>query len=159
MRVARYATNIYHNTRSMTDSLENLNWETLETIRIRSQLTMMLKIMHGLVDMLAEDYLIPASTRTKALHTKKLRQYTLKYSFFPRTITTWNSFSASIVSFQSEVSNTNIHSKYSYGSNCKEILNWIEPGAAIIRFCLDGIKGQKCSLKSFQFYFFPITDV
>ena len=68
-----------------------------------------------LVDIPADDYLTPASTRTRALHTKKLRQYAsstdaLKYSFFPRTITTWNSLSASIadapdlVSFKRELS-------------------------------------------------------
>ena len=58
---------------------------------------MMFEILHGLVDIPADDYLTPASTRTRALRTKKLRQYAsstdaLKYSFFHRTITTWNSF-------------------------------------------------------------------
>ena len=114
-RAARYATNRYRNTSSVTDMLENLNWETLETRRTKSQLTMMFKIPHGLVDIPADDYLTPASTRTRALHTKKLRQYAsstdaLKYSFFPRTITTWNSLSASIadapdlVSYKRELS-------------------------------------------------------
>ena len=114
-RAARYATNRYRNTSSVTDMLENLNWETLETRRTKSQLTKMFKILHGLVDIPADDYLTPASTRTRALHTKKLRQYAsstdaLKYSFFPRTITTWNSLSASIadapdlVSFKQELS-------------------------------------------------------
>ena len=83
--------------------------------RTKSQLTMMFKILHGLVDIPADDYLTPASTRTGALHTKKQRQYAsstdaLKYRFFPRTITTWNSLSASIadapdlVSFKRELS-------------------------------------------------------
>ena len=100
-RAARYATNRYRNTSSVTDMLENLNWETLETRRTKSKFTMMFKILHGLVDIPADDYLTPASTRTRALHTKKLRQYAsfsdaFKYSFFPRTITTWNYLSASI---------------------------------------------------------------
>ena len=48
-RAARYATNRYCNMSSVTDMLENLNWETLETRRTKSQLTMMFKILHGLV--------------------------------------------------------------------------------------------------------------
>ena len=75
-RVARYATNIYHNTSSAIDSQENLNWETLETGRIKPQLTMLFKIMRCLVDIPAENYHTPASTRTRFLHTKKLKQYT-----------------------------------------------------------------------------------
>ena len=70
-RIASFATNRYRNTSSVTDMLENLNWETLETRRTKSQLTMMFKILHGLVDIPADDYLTPASTRTRALHTKK----------------------------------------------------------------------------------------
>ena len=56
-------------------AVRNLNWETPESRRLKSQLTMMFKILHGLVDIPADDYLTPASTRTRALHTKKLRQY------------------------------------------------------------------------------------
>ena len=114
-RAARYATNRYRNTSSVTDMLENLNWETQETRRTKSKLIMMFKILHGLVDIPADDYLTPASTRTRVLHTNKLRQYAfstdaLKYSFFPRTITTLNSLSASVadapdlVSFKQELS-------------------------------------------------------
>ena len=40
-RAARYATNRYRNTSSVIDMLENLNWETLETRRTKSQFTMM----------------------------------------------------------------------------------------------------------------------
>ena len=101
-RAARYATNRYRNSSSVTDMLENLNWETLETRQIKSQLTVMFKILHGLVDIPSDDYLTPASTQTRALHMKKLRQYAsstdaFKYSFFPRTITTWNSHHISVI--------------------------------------------------------------
>ncbi|MCW4309230.1 MAG: reverse transcriptase family protein [Candidatus Thiodiazotropha endolucinida] len=114
-RAARYATNRYRNKSSVTDMLETLSWETLETRRTKAQLTMMFKIFHGLVDIPAAAYLTPASTRTRALHSKKLRQYTtssdaLKYSFFPHTIISWNSLPASVaeapdlVSFKRELS-------------------------------------------------------
>ena len=59
------------------------------------------QVVNDLVDIPAEEYLSPASTRTRALHSKKLRQYpinseTFKYSFFPRTIPAWNSLPATI---------------------------------------------------------------
>ena len=37
MRAALYVANRYHNTSSVTDMLENLNWETLETRQTKSQ--------------------------------------------------------------------------------------------------------------------------
>ena len=40
-RAARYATNKYQYTSSVTDMLEDLNWDTLETRRTKSQVTMM----------------------------------------------------------------------------------------------------------------------
>ena len=100
-RSARYCTNRYHNTSSVTDMLQDLNWETLESRRTKLQLVMIYKIMNDLVDIPADTYLTPATTRTRAIHSKKLRQYptrtdTFKYSFFPRTIPVWNSLPASV---------------------------------------------------------------
>ena len=94
-RAARYCTNRFHNTSAVTDTLQDLQWETLESRRMKSQLIMLFKIINDLVDIPAEEYLTPASTRTRALHSKKLRQYptkadTFKFSIFPRTIPAWN---------------------------------------------------------------------
>ena len=94
----------------------DLNWETLETRRAKSQVTMMFKIMHGFVDIPAADYVTPASTRTRSHHTMKLRQHasstdTMKYSFFPCTIPLWNSLPATfadapdLLSFKRGLSN------------------------------------------------------
>ena len=76
-------------------------WESLESKRTKLQLVMIYKIMNDLVDIPADTYLTPATTRTRAIHSKKLRQYptrtdTFKYSFFPRTIPVWNSLPASV---------------------------------------------------------------
>jgi hypothetical protein len=49
-RAARYATNRYRNTSSVTDMLENLEWETLESGRTTIQLEMFFKIINDLVD-------------------------------------------------------------------------------------------------------------
>ena len=71
-RSARYVTNRYHNTTSVTSMLDHLEWESLESRRAKNQLTMLFKIIHCIVDIPACDYLVPASTRTRS-------QYSLKF--------------------------------------------------------------------------------
>ena len=98
---ARYASNRYRNTGSITDMLENLNWGTPKTMRAKSQVPMMLKIIHDIVDVQAANFVTPAPTRARSHHGKKLRQYytstdTNKYSFFPCTILLWNSLLVSL---------------------------------------------------------------
>ena len=56
-RAARYATNRYRNTSGVTSMLEQLEWESLESRRAKHQLAMLFKIVHGLVDIPATDYL------------------------------------------------------------------------------------------------------
>ena len=98
-RAACYVTNRYHNTSSVTSMLDHLEWETLESIRTKNQLVMFFKIIHGLIDIPAERYLTPASTRTRSHHSLKYRQIPTycdyhKYSFFPNTVCLWNSLPA-----------------------------------------------------------------
>ena len=100
-RWVRYATNRYHNTNSVTDILQDLDWESLESRRVKIQLTLLFKVIQDLVDIPAAAYLTPTSTRTRANHTKKLRQISsktdaYKFSFFPRTIPVWNSLPATV---------------------------------------------------------------
>ena len=57
----------------------------------KTQLTMLFKIIHGLVHIPADDYLVPASTRTRSQHSLKFLQIPVssdyyKFSFSPRTI-------------------------------------------------------------------------
>ena len=73
-RAARYVTNRYHNTSSMTSMLDHLEWETLESRITKNQLIMFFKIVHCLVDIPADKYLTPASTRTRLRHSLKYRQ-------------------------------------------------------------------------------------
>ena len=94
-RAARYCTNRYHNTSSVTDMLHDPNWETLESRRAKLQLVMMYKIINDLVDIPCDAYLTPATARTRAIYSKKLLQHptrtdTFKHIFFPRTIPVWN---------------------------------------------------------------------
>ena len=113
-RSARYVTNRYRNMSSVTDMLEELNWESLESRRTKIQLTLLYKIMNGMVDIPTSPYVTQASARTRSSHTMKLRQISsrtdaCKYSFSPRTIPFCNSLPASIaeapdlVSFKREL--------------------------------------------------------
>ena len=100
-RAARYVTNRYHNTSSVTSMLDHLEWETLESRRTKNQLIMFFKIVHGLVDIAADKYLTPASTRTRSNHSLKYRQIPTssdyyKHSFLPQTVRLWNSLQATV---------------------------------------------------------------
>ena len=116
-RAARFATNRYGNTSSVTSMLDHLKWETLETRRAKIQLSLLYKVVEDLIDIPAasllykvvEDlidipaakYLTPSTARTRAAHSRKFRQIStstdsFKYSFFPRTIPLWNSLPASM---------------------------------------------------------------
>ena len=75
----------------------------------KQQLTLLYKIVNDLIDIPAEEYLSPSTTRTRSAHRKKYRQFspgtdTFKYSFFPRTVPIWNSLPASLAEAPSLVS-------------------------------------------------------
>ena len=84
-RAARYVTNRYHNTSSVT-MLDHLEWETLESRRTKNQLIMFFRIVHGLVDMPAVKCLTPASSRTSSRHSLKYKS--------PLPVTTTNTASS-----------------------------------------------------------------
>ena len=100
-RAARFTTNRYRNTSSVSLMLDHLQWETLESRRSKIQISLLYKVVEDLVDIPAAKYLTPSTTRTRAAHSRKLRQYStssdsFKFSFFPRTIPLWNSLPASV---------------------------------------------------------------
>ena len=70
-RAARYVTSRYRRTSSVTSMIEHLEWESLEARRTKHQLTMLFKITHDLVDIPANEYLTPASNRTRSQHSMK----------------------------------------------------------------------------------------
>ena len=99
-RAARYMTNRYRNTSSVSSMLDHLQWESLESRRSKIQLTLLYKIVNDMIDIPADEYLTKGASRTRSAHSKKYRQYrtstdSLKYSFFPRTIP-FKEFSSSI---------------------------------------------------------------
>ena len=64
-RYARYTSLDYGRTSSVTAILKTLGWEPLAVRRAKARITMMYRIVHGLVDILASDHIIqaPASRR------------------------------------------------------------------------------------------------
>jgi len=81
--------------------LDQLGWESLETRRVKQQLITMYKITHNLIDVPAHTYLTPSTSTTRSAHSYKYQVYatstdTFKFSYFPRTIRTWNQLPASI---------------------------------------------------------------
>ena len=100
-RAARFILDDFGNRSSVTDMLKKLDLESLESRRAKHQLTMFYKIVHGLVDIPSAPYLSPGSSKTRSSHSLKFRQSqtstnTFKYSFFPRTIPSWNSLPRSV---------------------------------------------------------------
>ena len=94
-RSARFVTNRYRNTSSVTDMIDYLGWESHETRRSKLQLIVLYKIVHVLIDIPPTDYHPQTNSRTRSAHKYKYKQYSkstdcFKYSFFPRTIPLWN---------------------------------------------------------------------
>ena len=81
--------------------LEHLEWESLESRRVKCQLTLLFKIINDLVDIPLDQYLMEALTRTRSHHSHKFRHVPasrdyFENSFFPKTIVLWNSLPASL---------------------------------------------------------------
>ena len=87
-RAARYVTNRYRTASSTTSMLDLIEWESLEARHAKTQLTMLFKIIHGLVDIPTVDYLVPASNRKRSQHSLEFLHIPVssdyyKFSFYP----------------------------------------------------------------------------
>ena len=114
-RAAKFVFSDYSYHSSVTDMIHKLGWKDLATRRKELRLTLLYKMVHGLVAVPASDYLTPADKRTRALHPFKYRSVpcstdSFKFSCIPRTIPDWNSLprttveAPSIDSFKSRLS-------------------------------------------------------
>ncbi len=114
-RAARYVTNRFRNTSSVSNMLDHLHWETLQSRRQKQQLVMLYKIIHNLVEISPTPYLQTAASSTRSAHNLRFIPYSTstdchKFSFFPRTIPEWNTLQASVAespslaSFKKELS-------------------------------------------------------
>ena len=85
--------------------LDELEWPSMEARREQSSLTCIYKIHSGTVSLDKDKYLTlaPNLRRTRTSHESQYTRYlayskALKKSFFPRTISVWNSLPSSVVS-------------------------------------------------------------
>ena len=88
---------------SVTTMLQQLNWPTLEDRRKASDQILMYKVVNGLVAV-PETYLPPRSPRyvdSIRFITYHCKVNVYQYSFFPRTVITWNQLPASTTNLQS----------------------------------------------------------
>ena len=101
-RAARYVLNRFHNTSSVTGMIESLGWRSLEYRRIDASLCLFYKIVHGLVLIPTNHYMIPPFRSTRLHHDFAYQiphsncNYH-KFSFFPRTIRVWNALPQSYI--------------------------------------------------------------
>lgn len=101
-RAARFTCNRYHNTSSVTDMIQHLQWPTLQLRRIQTRLIVFYKIIHHQIAIYPSNLLIPSDARTRNKHTYHFKHiYTTKdsykYSFYPRTVVQWNQLTPSAV--------------------------------------------------------------
>jgi hypothetical protein len=94
-RAARYVTNRYHNTSSVSSMIEQLEWTTLQERRKHSRLLMMHKLKNNVVRVDASSKLIPnerpsRNNNEQALRIPSCKTTVRKDSFYPRTIKEWN---------------------------------------------------------------------
>ena len=94
-RAARYVLNRFHNTSSVSDMLEHLEWPTLEDRRKTARLSMMYKLHNNKVKVDVSSKLTPVIRPTRnnncqAMQIPSCRTSIRKESFYPRTIREWN---------------------------------------------------------------------
>ena len=93
-RAARFVSNNYrdYTPGAVTGILHDLGWDSLTTRRTKRRLTMMFKIVHGLVEV-PHPHLVAGDRRTRG--TNKFQeiaesQEAYRQSFYPRTVRQWN---------------------------------------------------------------------
>ena len=101
-RAARFVSNDYRRTSSVTDIISNLGWDTLQKRRDLARLSMMYRIVHHLVDITVEPNLTPSSSMTRGYDSRfyqiRTSNTTYQQSFFPRTVILWNQLPQTAVS-------------------------------------------------------------
>jgi hypothetical protein len=95
-KAARFCMGDYKQKSSVTKMISELKWDSLETRRRRTRLTMMYKITNDLVGINKMDHLIHiTNSRTRKNNNSNFQQIharlnIYKFSYFPRTIKEWN---------------------------------------------------------------------
>ena len=100
-RAARFVYNTYRSKEPgcATNMLDTLNWEPLSPRRAKNRVTMLYKIINNQVTIDPNTYLNKSETRTRGENKYKqiaTSKNIYKYSFYPRTIKSWNYLPAAV---------------------------------------------------------------
>ena len=99
---ARFVSNDYRRTSSVTSMILKVGWQTLQARRRLSDLAMFYKIQHGFVNISFPTAVAPSYTATRQNHEHKYmaiqaNTQVYKNSYFVRTVPVWNSLPATAV--------------------------------------------------------------
>lgn len=102
-RAARFVCSRYHNTSSVSEMLQELNWPSLQQRREVLRLVLLYKMHQGKVIFDTSPYITPVLRATRHTHQQgyQVPASTTEYhrhSFFPRTVKVWNSLPPDIIS-------------------------------------------------------------
>jgi len=101
LRAARFISGNYRRQASVGAMLQSLGWETLQQRRRQAKAVMMYKIINNLVAIDSSPFLHLQNTATRGHCMRFLqphcRAQTLRESFFPTAIYTWNQLPATLV--------------------------------------------------------------
>lgn len=100
-RAARWVLSRYQRLDSVSSMLQELKWRTLEQRRVDSRLMLLYKIVHGLVavdpgDLLRKPLRKTRKTKEHSFLPIRCNTEAFRLSFYPRTISDWNSLSNEI---------------------------------------------------------------
>ncbi len=102
-RAARFTTSTYgRDPGTVTNIINDLEWETLETRRKAARLTLLYKILHDEAAVNIPDYVIKPTVQTRQYHQSRFNRLSTstdayKFSFIPRTIADWNQLPGNVV--------------------------------------------------------------
>ena len=98
-RAARWVTGRHNNTSSVSDMLQSLGWRSLEHRRVDARLTVLCKIIHGLVSTQLEDHLKYSVRNGKLIQLQAKTDY-FRFSFLPRTVIQWRGLHSNVTASQ-----------------------------------------------------------
>jgi len=94
-RAARFVLNNYKWDSSVTAMLKSLNWQSLSSRRREARVTLLYKIIHGLVAVPCDEFISRNFSKTRSSNSHRLKVFspqteTFRNPFFPRTVIDWN---------------------------------------------------------------------
>jgi hypothetical protein len=92
-RAARYTCNRHHNTNSVSEMLNTMNWQTLQERRLRTRLIMFHKVIKYIT---SEPVYTTRPSRKDSYSQIQCNKDSYKFSFFCQTIKDWNKLSSDI---------------------------------------------------------------